>query len=144
MKQVLVKSLQGCKDYYIASKYNKNVGKFIIISIQDSDKEVVTFKKTDNCIDIVTLIFDDIVQKENGLILMNKQQATDIVKFVRKYNYIDTVIVHCMFGQSRSLGVGRAIQDEYKTILKVDNRGCINQYVYNLVKKQFKRRYYGV
>ncbi|WP_321832928.1 hypothetical protein [Clostridium butyricum] len=110
MKQVFVKSLQGCKDYYIANKYNKNASKFIIISIQDSDKELISFSKTDICIYVLTLIFYDIVKLEKDLILMNKQQARQIVKFLRMYDYIDVVVVHCMFDQSRSLGVGRAIK----------------------------------
>lgn len=105
----------------------------VIISISDSYSLPPQFKKmkSNGIKDILPLFFDDVQlpsgaseryiwKKDEGLLLdtldnspyvvISEKDAKDIVSFVMKwYDKVDTIIVHCNAGISRSSGVCAAI-----------------------------------
>lgn len=113
--------------------YITHIEKSVIISICDSYDLAPKFKRVNSngIKDILSLSFDDVQlpsgaseryiwKKDEGLLLdtldntpyvvISEKDAKDIVSFVKKwYDKVDTIIVHCNAGISRSSGVCAAI-----------------------------------
>lgn len=88
--------------------------KSAIISITDIRSYPNQFNKdhSNGIVEICALSFDDVNRGEQGCI--TEEDAEKIVKFVRRIkDKVDTVIVHCEAGQSRSAGVAAAILKYY-------------------------------
>lgn len=109
--------------------------KSIIISITDKFSEYPEFldRPSYNGIqDVCYLKFNDVSKVQPFFI--TRDDAKKIVSFIKKYekSHIDTVIVHCEVGVSRSAGVCAAIMkyfgEDYKLIFKhpkfKPNIGC--------------------
>ncbi len=106
MKRILVKSLFDCFDYVADYRGDET---FAIISIQDAKNGGfgVQFVPTDHCIDVLTLQFDDAEVQTEHVTLFTTEQAAQIIKFIRRNAHrVDTLLVHCYAGQSRSMAVG--------------------------------------
>ncbi|MBQ8960027.1 MAG: hypothetical protein IJ071_02280 [Ruminococcus sp.] len=58
------------------------------------------------CKGVLTLYFDDIEEPEHGLKLMESSQAKRIIRFIREHSDVDTLLIHCFAGVSRSRAVG--------------------------------------
>ena len=109
-----------------------------MISIQDTHTEGFSFefKKNKYCKDVLTLYFDDIVKEVEGAVMFNKEHAEKIIKFVKKNKAVDTLLVHCYGGESRS----RAVCAFVAKMLGSDNSkyfetGHPNQIVYDTLMK---------
>ena len=76
----------------------------IIISINDLDSKPLKFK---NAKDVLYLYFDD-VEKQIGMCCpMNESDAAKVKDFVECWkDRVDTIIVHCLAGISRSGAIG--------------------------------------
>jgi len=88
----------------------KLIGKTIIISITDPKEAEYhnMFRKP-----ILKLKFHDMhyLPVEDRFILFNKEMAQQIVKFIKKYQDADHLVVHCSAGLSRSPAVAAAISE---------------------------------
>ena len=115
-------------------EYAENTDTYAAISIQDTYGEGFGFelKKSKYCKDVLTLYFDDIEEPEHGLRLISFQQAVAIVKFIKAHSEdVDTLLIHCFAGVSRSRAVG-VFAREMLDIPPTDENDY-NKYVYSLL-----------
>jgi len=102
MKNIVVMSRSEARRF----SFNKNIPPCIIVSI-DTDGVHNKFDRNQSIKAIKYFTFDD-VETGNGAITHGI--ANDIAAFVRSWiDRVDTVVVHCDAGVSRSAGVGAAI-----------------------------------
>ncbi|MBQ6454159.1 MAG: hypothetical protein IJJ14_07365 [Coriobacteriales bacterium] len=119
MKRVLVKSVFDAFDYVMDHYYPAGQREFaqrddtyVVISIQDTHTQGFGFEFTRSacCKGVLTLLFDDIVRPVEGAVLFTPEQAAQIIDFVwDKRDNVDTLLVHCYGGESRSRAVGAFI-----------------------------------
>ena len=88
---------------------------------------------------VLRISFDDVDPIESpaepgeDLIEIQDQQAERIASFVRNnFHAVDTVVVHCKYGQSRSAGVAKAIAKQHGLAFP-EGYAYANNYVYELV-----------
>ena len=56
---------------------------------------------------MLTLLIDDTVKEVDGAVLFNETHARQIIDFIKKNrDKVDTLVIHCYAGQSRSAAVG--------------------------------------
>jgi hypothetical protein len=81
---------------------------YAVISIQDShtDGFGITFSENQYCKAVLTLKFDDIVRPVEGTQLFSDDMAEQIIRFIRNNQGVETLLIHCYAGQSRSGAVG--------------------------------------
>lgn len=143
MKKVLVKSVFDAFEYVMSHYYPAGMedmveksDTFAVISIQDShtDGFGITFSENQYCKAVLTLKFDDIVRPVEGAQIFTTEMAEQIIRFIRKYKYVDTLLIHCYAGQSRSRAVGafavELLGGDNSTYFKKYNP---NEYVYELL-----------
>lgn len=116
MKRILVRSVYDAFDYVMEHYYPAGLREFAertdtyaVISIQDSHTGGfgIRFEKSESCADVLTLIFDDIDREVEGAVLFSDEQADRIIEFIdRNREAVDTLLIHCYGGQSRSRAVG--------------------------------------
>ena len=120
MKRVLVKSVHGAFGYVMEHYYPFGMAAkaaeqgvltdtYAIISIQDSHTQGFGFQFIENqfCKGFLMLMFDDIVTEVEGAVLFNDEMADQIIEFIERYkSSVDTLLIHCYAGQSRSRAVG--------------------------------------
>ncbi len=115
MKRVLVKSVYDAFDYVMAHYYPAGLDDFAeekdsyaVISIQDTHTGGFGFVFSESacCEGVLTLYFDDIERDVDGAKLFSREQAEEIIRFVRGHRNADTLLVHCYGGESRSRAVG--------------------------------------
>ena len=115
MKRVTVKSVFDAFEYVMQHYYPAGLEDMVeksdtyaVISIQDSHTNGfgVTFSENKYCKGVLTLQFDDIIREVEGAVLFSEDIAVQIIKFIRKYEFVDTLLIHCYAGQSRSRAVG--------------------------------------
>ena len=117
---------------------------FAIISIQDAQSNGFgfEFKQSKYCKGVLTLEFDDVYKKVSGTVSFNKDMANQIIDFLDEYDgKVDTLLIHCYAGQSRSRAVGAFAQyfigeDNSELI----NYGSPNMMIYNTLMKEYKKR----
>lgn len=150
MKRVLVKSVYDAFDYVMAHYYPAGLEEFAektdsyaVISIQDTQTAGfgVTFCENCCCKGVLTLYFDDIVREVDGAVLFSEKQAEEIIDFILSHREVETLLIHCYGGQSRSRAVGAfAVK-----LLGGDNQryfteGNPNMHVYNMLEKVFLKK----
>ena len=115
----------------------KNIKHVPTISICVSD---CSLKEYERCGDDV----------KNNLILFNDKLAKQIINFVNTYkDKIDTLIVHCDAGESRSGAVGvwanRYLELDEKEFLENNKKIYPNSYIYNILYSVsgMKKSYYS-
>jgi len=87
---------------------SKDLNKCIVISINCPNNP--TEIKNENIIDILKLEFHDIETPKENLVAMSVADGFKIKEFIEKYkNTVDSIIIHCTAGISRSAGIGCAI-----------------------------------
>ena len=103
---------------------NSNVEEHLdkaFISITDGDREDVHYFNKDYK-NVLNLEFDDASDLENErriksgrteLLLFTRKQAEQILNFIEKNKFVETLYVHCLAGRSRSGAVGLVINDYY-------------------------------
>lgn len=116
---------------------------YAIISIQDSHTGGFGVQFTENhfCKGVLTLMFDDIVAEVEGAVLFNDEMSDQIIEFILAHKSVDTLLVHCYAGQSRSRAVGAFAVE----MLGGDNsryfeEGTPNQYIFDVLESAWIRR----
>ncbi|MDE6789702.1 MAG: hypothetical protein K2J47_10355 [Ruminococcus sp.] len=154
MRRVLVKSVHGAFGYVMehyypfgmadeAAEQGALTDTYAVISIQDSHTQGFGFQFTENqfCKGVLTLLFDDIVSEVDGAVLFNDEMADQTIEFIEQYkSFVDTLLIHCYAGQSRSRAVGAFAVD----MLGGDNskyfeEGSPNQYIYDVLETAWVR-----
>ncbi|WP_295069685.1 hypothetical protein [Ruminococcus sp.] len=121
------------------TEYAEKTDTYAAISIQDTYGGGFGFelKKNKYCKDVLTLYFDDIEEPEHGLRLISFPQAIAIVKFIKAHSEdVDTLLIHCFAGVSRSRAVG-AFAREVLDIPPTDETDY-NEYVYAILHRVWK------
>lgn len=153
-KNIIVKNYLECVR---AVATNEIPGRFAIISLQDSDGFGFRFVPEKSCVDVMTLLVDDADTETNTfrgiqyndkssfkedtkkLKLFSEEDAIQIVNFVEKNkDKIDTLVLHCFAGYSRSVGAAAAISKYYfNDDQKYFDCGCPNRRIYRMILNQF-------
>lgn len=151
MKRVIVKSVYEAFNYVMQHYYpfglEENVelnDTYAVISIQDSHTQGfgVEFTESQFCKGVLTLLFDDIVKEVDGAVLFDDDMADQIIEFIELHRKnVDTLLIHCYAGQSRSRAVGAFAVE----ILGGDNgryfeEGTPNMYIYDVLNAAWIRR----
>lgn len=149
MKKVLVKSVYDAFDYVLEHYYPfgleefaQRTDRYAVISIQDTHTDGFGFQFTPNqsCVDVLTLLFDDIDREVDGARLFSEEQAKKIIRFIRKNEAAETLLVHCYGGESRSRAVGAfALEMLGGSSQKLFETGHPNMHVYNTLKETLRR-----
>lgn len=89
----------------------------------------------------MTLYFDDIIHPVDGAVLFSEEDATEIIDFVLAHREVESLVVHCYGGESRS----RAVVAFILKMCGGDNSryfqtGRPNQYVYDTLCTVLERR----
>lgn len=155
MKRVLVKSVHGAFGYVMEHYYPFGMAEeaanqgaltdtYAVISIQDSHTGGfgVQFAENQFCKGVLTLLFDDIVTKVEGAVLFNDDMADKIIEFIeRNKKTVDTLLIHCYAGQSRSRAVGAfAVEMLGGDNSKYFEESTPNQYIYDVLETAWVRR----
>lgn len=115
MDKILVRSLYDAFEYVLDHYYpygREEVAvkkdSYAVISIQDSYIGGFGFKFSENnfCKGVLTLLVDDKVTEGEKISLFNEEHALKIINFIEEHKDVDTLLVHCYGGQSRSAAVG--------------------------------------
>ena len=117
------------------TEYPEESDTYAAISIQDTYGGGFGFelKKNEYCKDVLTVYFDDIEEPEQGLQLISTSQAIAIVNFIKAHDGdVDTILIHCFAGVSRSMAVG-IIAGEILGIQQTYDKKY-NHYVYDILK----------
>lgn len=117
---------------------------YAVISIQDFHTQGFGFQFTENqfCMGVLTLMFDDIVTQVEGAVLFNDEMGDKIIEFIERYkNSVDTLLIHCYAGQSRSRAVGAfAVEMLGGDNSKYFEEETPNQYIYDVLETAWVRR----
>ena len=115
MKRVLVKSVHDTFDYVMEHYYPVALEEFAerkdtyaIISIQDTHTGGFGLQFTENkyCKGVLTLYFDDVWKDVDEAVSFSEGMAHQVITFIREHHHVETLIIHCYAGQSRSRAVG--------------------------------------
>lgn len=151
MKRVMVKSVFDAFEYVMEHYHPAGMedeversDSYAVISIQDTHTGGfgLKFAKSKCCKDVLTLYFDDIYKNVDGYVLFDEQMANAIIDFIIKNRgRVETLLVHCYAGRSRSKAVGAfAVSmlggDNYKYFAT----SSPNLYVYDLLMKCWNER----
>ncbi len=150
MKRVLLRSVYDAFEYVMDHYYPKGLEEYAklkdsyaVISIQDPQNGGFGFEFRENrfCKGVLTLYFDDAVKEGKGTVLFTKEMAESVISFIESHKRVNTLLVHCYAGQSRS----RAVAAFAVWMLKADNKqyfekGSPNIYVYDLLKETYAQR----
>lgn len=150
MEKILVRSLYDAFEYvmehlYIYGKEEFSIRKdtYAVISIQDSYVGGFGFQFSENkfCKGVLTLLVDDRIDEEEKVIIFNEEHAVKIIDFIEKYKFVDSLLIHCYGGQSRSMAVGAFAAK----MLGKDNgeffENCTpNMHIYNILNNVFSKK----
>ena len=156
MKRVIVKSVHGAFGYVMehyypfgmaaeAAEQGALTDTYAVISIQDSHTGGFGVQFTENQFykGVLTLLFDDIVTEVDGAVLFDDDMAESILDFIEEHKAsVDTLLIHCYAGQSRSRAVGAFAVE----MLGGDNSkyfeegNAPNMYVYDVLESAWVRR----
>ena len=148
MKRVLLKSVFDCFEYVMDHYYPFSLEEFAsakdsyaIISIQDWHNGGYGFVFTENafCKGVLTLYFDDVDRQVNGAKMFDRQQASQILDFISQHQDVDTLVIHCYAGQSRSRAVYNFVMETLGHRENMITGG--NQQVYDLLKEVYEKRH---
>lgn len=153
MKRVLVKSVYDAFEYVMQHFYcfgqadmAERKDTYAVISIQDTHTQGFGFQFCENqfCKGVLTLYFDDIIREMDGAVLFTDEMADQIIAFVLAHRSVETLLVHCYGGQSRSRAVGAfAVEMLGGNSERYFETGSPNQYVYDVLETAWIRRQLG-
>lgn len=115
MKRVLVKSVFDAFEYVMQHYYPagmedmvEKADTYAVISIQDTHTGGfgLTFTENRFCKGVLTLYFDDVIREVEGAVAFTDEMAEQVIAFIDDHKTVDTLLVHCYAGQSRSRAVG--------------------------------------
>ena len=134
MKKFTVMSRSAAKKF----SYGNIPEKTVIISITDVGSEDNRFNRQSNLVDVCRVKFDDVEKGEPNCI--TKNDAQKIMDFMKRYEDIPNVVVHCEAGVSRSAGCCAALMYVYNGSdmdIFSNARFCPNMTVYRTVLNTF-------
>ena len=150
MKRVLVKSVFGAFEYVMLHFYpfgqeemSEQTDTYAVISIQDTHTGGFGFQFNENklCKGVLTLYFDDNVKEVEGAVMFSDEHAEQIIDFIQSHKNVDTLLVHCYGGQSRSRAVGafavKMLGGDNSEYFKT---GVPNQHVYDVLETVWIQR----
>ena len=158
MKKIIVCSVFDAFEYVMDHYYPYGMEDvcakndcYAVISIQDSHTKGfgVQFQKNVFCKDVLTLLFDDIVTEVEGTVLFQDAMADRILDFADANQEVDTLLVHCYAGQSRSRAIGafakKMMGKSNQTYFSADKlwAGTPNEHVYNMLEDAWFRDMLG-
>ena len=150
MKRVIVRSVHDAFDYVMQHYYPfgledlvERADTYTVISIQDTHTGGfgLKFAESNFCKGVLTLYFDDVLREVKGAVMFTDEMADQIVDFILQHRDVDTLLIHCYGGQSRSRAVGAfAVK-----LLGADNSkyfatGDPNRLVYDKLVAAWKRK----
>jgi len=114
---------------------------YAAISIQDTIDGGFGFELKENayCKGVITLYFDDIDEPCKGLTMMTDSQAVQLIDFIQEHREVDTLLIHCFAGVSRSRAVG-VFAAEILGTEPVDEK-YYNTHVYNTLRRIWREKY---
>ncbi len=150
MKRVLLKSVYDAFEYVMQhysppglSELAERSDTYAVISIQDTHTGGFgfSFSESKYCKGVLTLYFDDTVREVEGAVHFTEEMAERIIDFVNENRAVETLLVHCYAGQSRS----RAVAAFAVRMLGGDNakfleRGNPNRHVYETLERVWERK----
>ena len=90
---------------------------------------------------MLTLYFDDIIKEVEGAVLFSDEQADQIIDFILAHRDVETLLIHCYAGRSRSRAVGAfAVRMLGGDNSRYFQTGSPNQYVYDCLESAWIRR----
>ena len=137
--RILVTSVYDAVKYvmkHIQYEYAKKTDTYAVISIQDTAGFGIEFRESSYCKGVLTLYFDDIEEPCPGYQLINAAQAEQVIHFIKEHLDVDTLLIHCYAGVSRSRAVG-VFASELLGISFSSGR-AFNEYVYSILKDTAK------
>ena len=151
MKRVIVKSVYDAFEYVMDHYYPYGLEElasrndtYAVISIQDSHTGGfgIRFEKSQCCKDVLTLYFDDIEDTVEGAVLFNEEMARSIIDFINDNRSVDTLLLHCYGGLSRSKAAGAfAVLMLGGNNEQYSENGSYNQHVYATLMKVYLNEY---
>lgn len=154
MKRVVVKSVFDTFEYVMQQYYPAGLEEMVersdtyaIISIQDTHTGGfgVSFTPSQYCRDVLTLYFDDVIREVEGAVLFTDEMAGQIINFIKKNRKVDTLLIHCYAGQSRSRAVGAfAVKMIGGDNSRYFSQGNPNMYVYDTLETVWMQEILGV
>ena len=151
MKRVMVKSVHDAFEYVMEHYYPNGLEEMVqrkdtyaVISIQDTHTGGfgLEFRPTQFCKGVLTLYFDDVFCEVEGAQAFTEEMAAQVIDFVQaQRKQVDTLLVHCYAGRSRSMAVGAfAVK-----LLGGDNHRyfettSLNMLVYDTLERVWQRR----
>ena len=145
MRRILVKSLNEAFDFVMDHYYPagceedaKRKDTYAVISIQDTHTGGfgVTFAENKFCKGVLTVLFDE-------------NMADSVIAFIRSHMDVDTLLIHCYAGQSRSRAIGafakKMMGKSNQTYFSADKlwAGTPNEHVYNMLEDAWFRDMLG-
>lgn len=150
MKRVLFKSVYDAFDYVMEHYYPygqrqlaQRTDSYAVISIQDTHTDGFGFEFTENefCKGVLTLFFDDIVQRVEGAKLFSEEDAEDILDFLSAHKTVETLLIHCYGGESRSRAVAAwIVKHSGGDPAKYFQTGQPNLHVYETLEAVWQKR----
>lgn len=150
MKRVIVKSVHEAFDYVMDHYYPAGLQEMVqrsdtyaVISIQDSHAGGfgISFTENQYCKGVLTLLFDDVLSEVDGAVLFSDGMAQQIIAFILAHRNVDTLLIHCYAGQSRSRAVGAfAVKMLGGDNTKYFERYSLNTSVYETLVKCWNER----
>ncbi len=145
---ILVTSARGALLYVMKhfcepglTEYPELTDTYAVISIQDTAHGGFGFELKSNqyCKDVLTLYFDDITKPQEG-VQISDAQANAIVQFLLAHSEdVDTLLIHCFAGISRSRAVERFAREMLGMPPATDN--LYNEFVYAMLKQAWRSAY---
>ena len=139
--RILVLSLEETINYVMdnyappgCEEFTERTDDYAVISFQDTHLGGfgIEFKENKYCKGVLTLYVDDIVKEVGGAGLCYDEHANQIVSFADKHkDIIDTLVVHCYAGQSRSVAVGKALSELYNVNCSNIKGKNLNEHIYS-------------
>lgn len=138
--RILVLSLEETINYVMdhyappgCEEFTERTDDYAVISFQDTHLGGLGIEFTENkyCKGVLTLYVDDVVKEVESASLFYDEHANQILSFVDKHkDIIDTLVVHCYAGQSRSVAVGKALSELYNVYCSNTEGKIPNEHIY--------------
>jgi len=113
-----------------------------VISITHVDDGWPEITETETCEGVLRLLFADIDELRGEYVLFDKNHAEQILNFVKQMDSakVDTLIVHCKAGYSRSPAVAAALSEIYDQNSDAFFQYCRpNMHVYKVLLNAYHR-----
>ena len=147
MKRILLKNVYDAFEYVMDHYYPFGMAemaqrkdKYAVISIQDTHTSGFGFRfeKSVTCQDVLTLYFDDVIRPVEGAVAFSREDARKIIDFVNKNKNVETLLIHCYGGESRSRAVAAFVSQMLGSDgKKFSETGHPNQLVYDILKETY-------